>query len=268
MHLFCIAIFAHTLFVIPEIPEEELTVMPWPHRVEPYAVVEALTPTQGCDKLYPKWIADKVSQLLLLTEGVIDLILGHPQRWKWPIKGRCLIPTDEDIRRRRIVFYCTDNFWLQQMYQPIPKHERRWSGYLAILCPQHSQITCRYIFYGPQQHDQRYMCFCKPIRSVVQQVVRLGTRECLDVDFYSAGTIVAWLSTKSSRTISRITLVRAGNVGADVAHANQRSGLDNYDFEAVQLSLSVPAGIYRVCVTNQDISDITLHVATVYRLSH
>ena len=90
---------------------------------EPLIPVPAYSPAQGCDKLYPIWIAHKVAQLMTRNDNLIMLLNGDRQ-WKWPVMSSCRSQSVMDVIENRIRFICIDNYY-RQLEILRPRTERK-----------------------------------------------------------------------------------------------------------------------------------------------
>lgn len=233
--------------------------------------VNALTPAQGCDKLYPDCIASKAAQLATLNDNLIEYLLTGQRRWKWPIMATCFPPFKQDREEGRILFACVDKFH-EQLKLRIPYgSEVSSQGPFGILCPR-TTTEAVYIFHpstatqvASSSHIQSddgfsqpgwWECFCRP-RNYLSTLVHSLLFDCLDAVINQAAVVIGWMSSDRARVEARNVLT-IQEIDPPFERRTRR-------FWTMRPSLAhdMPPGAYRACLDNREVTDTSLHLAWI-----
>lgn len=264
---------------------------------EPLLDVPAYRPTEGCNFLWPKWIADSVGELVLigLREDPQEWLNTYTEQeppWYWPIKGICYVPLKEDELQNQFRFYCREK--LTEQMRRLTKKHIPWPHYIEVgdfrvQCPR--KKTTVYYSYKPLENDDliptndwrhpyllpsehNYVrdakhCFCGPKR-LRPGSVRARTKDCIRLLTRAGDKVYAWAASiqyefKSARMSLRLCGPKISTVSHDVPCRDttvpgMQAQLENNDVLVIDNTVE---GQYQACLGNSQEQDMTIYIGRV-----
>ena len=227
--------------------------------------IPALTPAQGCDKLFPSWINEKVMELHKHRFFMPHFIQYGLRTWKYPIMGVCYGPLDDPFRPGRpgpsFHLRCADKFWYQ-INEPIPWYEDAISAMYKITCDLSVTETNFTFHVVPNlRRGGWWECFCKPLIAF-EQSIRPLQKDCLTVTVGGFGTILGWLSSAFETILSTLTITEIERDPNSDSEGERE--VSQVSTAGTTLARDVTPGQYQTCLENHGrATELSLHAGYV-----
>lgn len=236
------------------------------------ALIDAPTPSEGCQKIYPKWWSERFAQVIQANPDLLIKGLQYPGTVQLePMAQGICLPSQAYLRKRRshvIPFLCQDH-WRHQMpperKQDPPVEKVFQDGFWGLHCPEgisealfaRGRGKVSYLWVG-----DHWICFCSPI--IAKPVLVKGKESrCIEVESRGEGSQVVATTEDSAAEHKPVQKMFLQLKLRDSQHQNIVQ--QNTAAFLLEASSSSQQAMYQACVVNDEETDITLRVGVIQR---